>query len=107
MSPPPADKTFFSFSTPLAIKARMDSGATKDLESILPTWQKEGMWVPPKLEQSLQQGGLFLFEGARCVFNHFDPSTGAHADLKAVAAVAGQLAADAGCGEAACDLPGQ
>ena len=45
-------------------------------------------WIPPKLEQGLQQGGTFVFRGDREIFSHYDPSTGAHANLATVLAAA-------------------
>jgi len=29
-------------------------------------------WIPPKLSQGLQQGGVYVFEGERCLFEHKD-----------------------------------
>ena len=40
------------------------------------------------LTQGLQQGGAFVFEGERLLFQHRDPSTGAHADLNTLLRVA-------------------
>ena len=34
-----------------------------------------------KSDQGLQQGGAFVFEGDKLLFQHYDPSTGAHVDL--------------------------
>lgn len=73
--------TFFSFETPLAIKKRMDEGRDGDLKEIMPRWTP---WIPPKTEQAFQQGGIFVFEGTRCVLDHFDKATGAHADFAMV-----------------------
>jgi hypothetical protein len=42
-------------------------------------------------DQALQQGGMFVFDGPRCVFSHFDQATGAHADLGEVLGIAQQL----------------
>lgn len=42
-------------------------------------------------DQALQQGGMFVFDGPRCVFSHFDQATGAHADLAEVLGLAQQL----------------
>lgn len=86
--------TFFSVETPLAIKKRMDEGTMGDLSEILPRWTP---WVPPKTQQAFQQGGIFVFEGSRCVMDHFDKATGAHADFKMVldAAKSYSQAADA------------
>ena len=45
-------------------------------------------WLPPKSDQGLQQGGAFVFEGEELLFQHYDPSTGAHVDLDTVLKVA-------------------
>ena len=45
---------------------------------------------------------MFVFEGRVCVYSHRDKSTGAHADLAGVVALAQQLAD--GCGTEACDV---
>ncbi|KAG2445201.1 hypothetical protein HYH02_008669 [Chlamydomonas schloesseri] len=91
--------TFLSVDTPLAIKRRMDTGNTADLMEILPRWQP---WLPPKNDQGLQQGGMFLFNGDRTVLTHYDKATSDHADLAALLGVAGQLAADC---DNNCELP--
>lgn len=36
------------------------------------------------LQQGLQQGGVFAFDGERTIFQYYDPSTGAHADMEEV-----------------------
>lgn len=43
-----------------------------------------GCRVPPQASQSLQQGGMFIFDGQECVWSHFDESTSDHADLDVV-----------------------
>eukprot|EP00976_Prorocentrum_cordatum_P054579 1101534-Prorocentrum_minimum.AAC.1 len=35
----------------------------------MPRWKP---WIPPKLDQGLQQGGLFIFEGDTTLLEHFD-----------------------------------
>ena len=49
--------------------------------------------------QALQQGGMFIFEGERCLFSHTDKATSDHADLQEVlgTALAGFGQADCGC----------
>ena len=64
---------------------RITSNNTGDLTKALSRWKP---WIPPKLDQGLQQGGTFVFEGDQEAFAHFDPSTGAHADLNAVVTAA-------------------
>ena len=70
--------TLFSIDTPLSILKRAQSDGAKDLLDATSRWKP---WVPPKLDQGLQQGGAFVFEGEQLLFQHYDPSTGAHADL--------------------------
>ena len=78
-------KTFFNEATPYAILDRVKKDGAKDLVDALGRWKP---WIPPKLEQGLQQGGTFVFQGDQECFGHFDPSTGAHADLNTVLNVA-------------------
>merc|ERR1712216_606053 len=78
--------TFFRPETPLALASRVVSGDTADLSDALRTWKA---WIPPKLEQGLQQGGLFCFDGEKTIFQHYDPSTGVHADMDAVLKIMG------------------
>ncbi|KAG2491089.1 hypothetical protein HYH03_010533 [Edaphochlamys debaryana] len=93
--------TFLSIDTPLAIKKRIDEDRTGDLMEIMPRWKP---WLPPKSDQGLQQGGMFMFEGDRTAFTHYDPSTSAHADLQALLSKASALTA-ADCGTDACEVP--
>ena len=73
--------TFFTIDTPLAILKRAQQDGATDLLAATSRWKP---WLPPKSDQGLQQGGAFVFEGAELLFQHFDPSTGAHADLSSV-----------------------
>ena len=78
--------TFFNEATPRAILARgLADDRAEDLRAALARWRP---WIPPKLSQGLQQGGMIVFEGDRTLFAHADPSTGAHASLDEVLAVA-------------------
>jgi hypothetical protein len=70
--------TFFTESTPLSILARAQKDGAADLIAATRRWKP---WLPPKSDQGLQQGGAFVFEGSSLLFGHYDPSTGAHADL--------------------------
>jgi len=74
-------ETFFSPSTPYAILDRIKRDGAKDLLGVLSNWK---VWIPPEQSQALQQGGTFVFAGERCIYQHFDKSTGDHAPLKAV-----------------------
>lgn len=77
--------TFFNEATPYAIVDRVKRDGAKDMVTALQRWKP---WIPPKLDQGLQQGGIFVFKGQEEIFGHFDPSTGAHADLPTVLSVA-------------------
>lgn len=82
--------TFFTESTPFAILDRVkEQQKRQDLVDSLTNWKP---WIPPKLDQGLQQGGMFVFQGRESVFAHYDPSTGAHADLNEVLTTAIELA---------------
>lgn len=78
-------RTFFTASTPLSINQRLLKDGAKDLKEILPRWKP---WIPPKLNQGLQQGGLLIFQGKECMYSHYDESTGAHANLEDVLSMA-------------------
>lgn len=56
-------------------------------------------WLPPRQDQALNQGGMYIFEGQKVLFSHKDPATGAHADLQQVlgTALAGFGKEDCGC----------
>lgn len=71
-------RTFFTVNTPFSIKDRITKDGASDLCDVLPRWKP---WLPPKSDQGLQQGGTFVFEGRKAVFEHYDEATGAHADL--------------------------
>jgi len=73
-----AQRTFFHPATPFSMRDRIMNGSTKDLQEILSRWKP---WIPPKLDQGLQQGGLLCFDGTQSVFSHKDQATGAHADF--------------------------
>jgi len=79
-------ETFFSPTTPYSFLDRMRKGSEglADLKDILKRWIPGGMWIPPKRGQALNQGGMFVFKGKQTLFAHYDPSTGAHADIQEV-----------------------
>jgi len=77
--------TLFSASTPFAILDRVRKDGAADLLAATARWKP---WLPPKSDQGLQQGGAFVFDGADLLFQHYDPSTGAHADLNQLIRVA-------------------
>jgi len=77
--------TFFTIDTPFAILARAQKDGAADLIEATKRWKP---WLPPKSDQGLQQGGAFVFEGSTLLFGHYDPSTGAHADLEDVLSAA-------------------
>ncbi|KAL9189424.1 hypothetical protein ACHAXT_009099 [Thalassiosira profunda] len=49
------------------------------LFEVLGKW-KDAVYIPPKLEQSTNHGGTFIFNGDDVVFAHYDESPGTHAD---------------------------
>ena len=80
-------RTFFNPATPYAILDRLTSRKMGDLNNVLGKWG-DAFIIPPKQSQALNQGGLFVFDGADSVFVHYDASTGAHGDLEQAVAVA-------------------
>lgn len=70
-------RTFFNPATPFAIKDRIEKNAAADLQDIMPRWKP---WLPPKADQGLQQGGVYVFDGDQVLLEHFDEATGAHID---------------------------
>mmetsp|Transcript_9454 Transcript_9454/g.18969 ORF Transcript_9454/g.18969 Transcript_9454/m.18969 type:complete len:138 (-) Transcript_9454:83-496(-) len=80
-------QTFFRPETPLALAQRVVEGRAKDLSDTLRSWK---IWIPPKLNQAYLQGGMMVFHGTKAVFQHYDPSPSAHADLDDVMAAVRQ-----------------
>ena len=77
---------FTDVRTPLAIAKRYQTARGSDLTNALKEWKP---WIPPKLEQGLQQGGAFVFDGyATVLFARKDPATGDHVDLDELLKVA-------------------
>lgn len=74
---------FTDIRTPLALAKRFSDGKAGYLGKAVQNWAGH-MWIPPKLEQGLQQGGSFVFKGKETIFSYRDPSAGAHVDLNAV-----------------------
>ncbi|CAD7702888.1 unnamed protein product [Ostreobium quekettii] len=73
--------TFFNYNTPLSILRRFLKNGAADLGEAMQLWK---IWIPPKIEQSLQQGGSLVFQGSECVFANYEEATGAHVDLDAL-----------------------
>jgi hypothetical protein len=46
------------------------------------------VYTPPKQDQAFNQGGTFVFDGAKTIFAHYDESTGAHSDIAQVIGLA-------------------
>lgn len=92
-------ETFFSVETAFAFLERFTKpDGTKQLIEVLSKWNK-AVFVPPKQEQALNQGGTFLFDRADTVFAHYDASTAAHSSIEEVIGLAKErlsLRADAG-----------
>jgi len=78
---------FTDMRTPLSLLKRSQDKKTRFLTNALSKWAGK-MWIPPKLEQGLQQGGAFVFLGKDTLFAYRDPSAGAHVDLNLVLSVA-------------------
>lgn len=78
---------FTDIRTPLAIAKRFTEGKQQYLGTAFKNW-RTAMWIPPKLEQGLQQGGAFVFRGKNVVYSYKDPSAGAHADINEVVRIA-------------------
>eukprot|EP00238_Polyblepharides_amylifera_P015763 CAMPEP_0196578934 /NCGR_PEP_ID=MMETSP1081-20130531/13584_1 /TAXON_ID=36882 /ORGANISM="Pyramimonas amylifera, Strain CCMP720" /LENGTH=167 /DNA_ID=CAMNT_0041898335 /DNA_START=386 /DNA_END=890 /DNA_ORIENTATION=- len=74
-----AARTFFNPATPFYIMDRLEKDSAADLREVMPRWKP---WIPPKLEQGLQQGGVFVFKGKEAFLEHYDESTGAHIALE-------------------------
>jgi hypothetical protein len=53
------------------------------------------VYIPPKIEQSTNHGGTFIFNGDNVVFAHYDESPGTHADTNQSVELAIQTAKDA------------
>ena len=81
-------ETFFSYDTPKAIWEDIKTGRIKRMQGVLKKWTKQELWIPPRVEQSYQQGGIVVFDGANPVWAWRDPATGAHADMQTVLDVA-------------------
>ena len=72
--------------TPLSLAKRVATGNSGDLQTSLRTWKP---WIPPKMDQGLQQGGAFVFDGYKDVlYARKDPATGDHADLNQILDIA-------------------
>ncbi len=66
--------------TPLAMAKRLKDGKGDFLKEALTNWKP---WIPPKLEQGLNQGGAFVFRGdGSLVYGRKDPATGDHVKLE-------------------------
>lgn len=71
----------FDPATPFSLLDRAQSGQLTDLTTALSKWKP---WIPPKLDQGLQQGGVLVFDGDKTLYERKDPATGAHAPLDVV-----------------------
>ena len=66
--------------TPLAMAKRLKDGKGDFLKEALTNWKP---WIPPKLEQGLNQGGAFVIRGdGSLVYGRKDPATGDHVKLE-------------------------
>lgn len=55
----------------------------------------KAVYIPPKIEQSTNHGGTFIFNGENVVFAHYDESPGTHADTYEAVSIALQTAKEA------------
>lgn len=62
------------------------------LFEVLGKW-KDAVYMPPKIEQSTNHGGTFIFDGGDVAFAHYDESPGTHADTSEVVEMAIRRAA--------------
>ena len=68
--------------TPLAMAQRLRDGKGEYLKDALTNWKP---WIPPKLEQGLNQGGAFVFRGdGSLIYGRKDPATGDHVKLETI-----------------------
>ena len=78
-------RTLMDAETPKAILRRVNAGTIGRLASVLKEWKP---WVPPKIDQSFQQGGSFVFkrvgEEVKCVYAFRDEATGANASINEI-----------------------
>ena len=58
-------------------------------------FQYKAVYIPPKMEQSTNHGGTFIFNGENVVFAHYDESPGTHADTYEAVSIAIQTAKEA------------
>jgi len=68
--------------TAFRFKDRIFAGKDESLDKlfdVLGKW-KDAVYVPPKIEQSTNHGGTFIFKGDAIIFAHYDESPGTHAD---------------------------
>ncbi|KAL7488818.1 hypothetical protein ACHAW6_014446 [Cyclotella cf. meneghiniana] len=64
------------------------------LFEVLGKW-KDAVYIPPKIEQSTNHGGTFIFNGENVIFAHYDESPGTHADTYEAVTIALQTAKEA------------
>lgn len=68
--------------TPLAMAKRLREGKGNYLKMALDEWQP---WIPPRLDQGLQQGGAFVFTSdGGLKYGRKDPATGDHVNLDTI-----------------------
>jgi len=61
----------------------LTKGGMNELFEVLLKWNK-AIYIPPKQEQSLIQGGTFIFDGNTTLLAHYDESVAAHIDPESV-----------------------
>ena len=87
-------RTFFTIDTPFAFLDRFTRrDGTRELGQVLSKWLNGAVYIPPKQEQGLLQGGVFVFQRfpnkpTQTLLAHYDPSTAAHASIDRVMDIA-------------------
>lgn len=83
-------ESMWSKRTNEAIKVR----GRDDLNAVVGSLFKPGIYTPlmpkgPKaMDRTFVQGGTFIFDGSKSLFEHYDFSSGDHADLEEVVSIA-------------------
>ncbi|KAJ1457489.1 hypothetical protein M885DRAFT_515058 [Pelagophyceae sp. CCMP2097] len=68
-----------------ATNTALDARGKEDLNAILKLYKP---LQPKRIEQTLVQGGSFVFDGTKTLLEHFDESSGAHIELETILAAA-------------------
>jgi len=77
--------TFFNTATPKSIMVRWRKDRAADLKEAMSNWK---VFVPPKNDYALQQGGTLIFKGRDCILADYEEGTGTHIDFDTLIEVA-------------------